>query len=325
MAMLTRCLLIALVAVAGWACSRFQEDPRKAEREFWAVRANTDRLEAFVLANVRFILLHEMAHSVFSDYKVPIGGKPEDAADRLAASLMTPPRQEGRRPEDELTASPTASDLVWVVYYWINLGQSGSQQRKEIAWFDEHGIDEQRGFQVLCLLYGSDPERFAQVAEEYGLPEGRRRSCVGEARDNNAAWLDLIGGNIADAEERRRNIESFEQQDRLLTSQPPGVLYLDAQPTELFMNLPWFTWNSYAFLRRHAVLEDGVTRLLSLRQRPGAAIPSLIATGCDGLANAMYVPESREIVVCYPLVDQVSWSGRRLLWDLEQERRAASQ
>ena len=64
-------------------------------------------------------------------------------------------------------------------------------------WVHEHGIDEQRGYQIVCLLYGSDPETMGPLAGRLGLPEERRESCIPEAARNAASWAAYLAPQAA--------------------------------------------------------------------------------------------------------------------------------
>jgi hypothetical protein len=184
--------LAAVVIAAAAACSSpapaQNEDDQEALRAFWSQPVNQGRLEDYVRANVQFTLLHETAHYLFHVLQVPVAGREEDAADRFAVSQMIP-RTAGGPVEAELTSSPEAAELVWVAYSFINSGRlAPEQQRTRLPWYDEHSVDEQRGYDVLCLLYGSNPERFKLTAHdpEIGIPdENRLARCPLESARND--------------------------------------------------------------------------------------------------------------------------------------------
>jgi hypothetical protein len=293
-----------------------------AQREFWSRDENRERLEAYVRANTRFTLLHEAAHYVFDVLEVPIAGREEDAADRLAALLMMP-TDAGRGPEAELPSSPYASDLVWVAYSWISEGRGAlAQERARMAWYDEHGVDEQRGYQVLCMMYGNNPKRYelALADPEIGIldPKARERfkqQCVRDAALSARAFKVLVGAHAASADEiaRKREADLAAQQwaqrprsgsaaerilrgetppasatPTLLTSQPPGVFYGEYESFEAWATVPWFPWSSHAFLRAEGMLQAIRDDLFELTLPAGKVLPTIEARGCQGMVNAFY-------------------------------------
>jgi hypothetical protein len=43
--------------------------------------------------------------------------------------------------------------------------------------YDEHGLDLQRAYQIVCLMVGSDPRAFSDIATRAKLPQERQESC----------------------------------------------------------------------------------------------------------------------------------------------------
>jgi len=55
-----------------------------------------------------------------------------------------------------------------------------------MVFYDEHGLDRQRAYNIVCLMVGSDPEKFEHLAEMTKLPPERRGTCQGDY--SNASW-----------------------------------------------------------------------------------------------------------------------------------------
>jgi hypothetical protein len=322
MRVLSLVLSLPMVMACGTQEAESPEVDVSAQREFWSRDENQKRLEAYVLANTRFTLLHEAAHYVFDVLEVPIAGREEDAADRLAALLMMP-SDAGHGPEGERPSSPDASDLVWVAYSWISTGRGAlAQERGRMAWYDEHSVDEQRGYQVLCMLYGNNPERYELTLadEEIGILDMKARQrfkqvCVADAAQSAQAFKLLVGAHAASADEiaRKREADQAAQQraqrprsgsaaerivrgekppasatPTLLTSQPPGVYYEDYESFEAWAAVPWFPWSSHAFLRSKRMLQAVRDDLFGLTLPAGKTLPTVEAKGCQGMVNAFY-------------------------------------
>jgi len=50
----------------------------------------------------------------------------------------------------------------------------------EPVFYDEHGLDQQRAYQIICFMVGSDPRGFRTIATQAKLPEERQKSCRGD-------------------------------------------------------------------------------------------------------------------------------------------------
>ena len=46
------------------------------------------------------------------------------------------------------------------------------------SFYERHELDQQRAYQIICLMVGSDPARFKALADRTELPEDRRRTCA---------------------------------------------------------------------------------------------------------------------------------------------------
>jgi hypothetical protein len=63
---------------------------------------------------------------------------------------------------------------------------------------DEHGLDLQRYYAGLCLVYGSDPESNRNVVEEGLLSEERADRCRDEYRQLLGDWKAVLGDRLRD-------------------------------------------------------------------------------------------------------------------------------
>ena len=59
---------------------------------------------------------------------------------------------------------------------------------------DEHSLDQVRVLNVACLVYGSDPDAYADFARAVGLTanEGRPARCPGEYEQARTSWNKLL-------------------------------------------------------------------------------------------------------------------------------------
>src|SRR5690349_24698059 len=128
-----------------------------------------DQLIGFVIGNTLFTLTHELGHGVIGEFNLPVLGREEDAADAFAtlALLYVGSDFAHRVLED------AARGLLTLAARDMKLGH-------EPAFYDEHGLDQQRAYQIVCFMVGSDPKAFRAVADQAKLPQERQDSCRGD-------------------------------------------------------------------------------------------------------------------------------------------------
>ena len=61
--------------------------------------------------------------------------------------------------------------------YWSS---SDTGMYDALAYADEHSLDPQRFFSIVCTVTGSDPEAYAEIVSNGYLPETRAQRCQGE-------------------------------------------------------------------------------------------------------------------------------------------------
>lgn len=137
----------------------------------------------YMLANVRFIVLHETGHALIDLLDLPATGRQEDAVDQLAAILML--RFAGL---DETPAQVIGN--LRMAANWMLAGSTGAYNLH--AYADEHALGEQRYFNLQCLIYGTDPARYAGMVAAEDLTEARAKVCPRETRTIVRAWVRLL-------------------------------------------------------------------------------------------------------------------------------------
>lgn len=166
-----------------------------------------DYAKRYLLANLRFILMHETGHALIDLLQLPITGREEDAVDQLATAHI----QHFSGAEE---SSAQVTDNLRMAANWFLARSSGQYDLDTYA--DEHSLGEQRYFNLQCLLYGANPERYVGIVTSGDLPEARARGCATEARRANKAWLRLLLPHIAPefAMTEEKADKLFEQKDR---------------------------------------------------------------------------------------------------------------
>lgn len=268
---LTRLLLtLALAAIAPAVAA---EPVRLAPPQ--AMFKGSTTLQQFVHGTLRFVLLHEMGHGLVDLYAIPVLGREEDAADRFATWWLSPDGQED------------GTDAIAAVEWWLASAKASGQTREQLEWWDEHGIDEQRGYQIVCLLYGSDPQTMGPLAARMGLPEERQQSCIPEAARNAASWSAHLSDKTARLVQRL---------DGFLVP----INYVKPETAETAVAAQW--------VRDSHLLEQLQDLLNQFQFPPGAVMVRLYAQNCPK-PNAFWNPEQRAIVLCYELVEHITAVG----------------
>ncbi len=143
---------------------------------------------AYVKENIRFILLHETGHALIDILGLPSTGREEDAVDQLAAVVMMLDNW-GEEDTDKVMAS------LKLVALWFSVngsGGGGDQDADMARYADEHSLSEQRYFNLLCMMYGRNPDRYAAIVQDGLLPEARAGRCRAETVKIFEAWSSLL-------------------------------------------------------------------------------------------------------------------------------------
>lgn len=144
-------------------------------------RGDNDEREATqkMFDAMQFIFLHEVGHALIDAYSLPIAGNEEDAADKLSSYINL----------KELDA--TGSRAAIAAAEAFNL-QSQLQNDKELPFYDEHLLDQQRFYNILCQLYGSNESKYEVLVTKKLLPEARAVRCPNEFTQNVRTWETLL-------------------------------------------------------------------------------------------------------------------------------------
>jgi Putative metallopeptidase len=134
------------------------------------------QLTIAVMSSLTFVFLHELGHGLISVYKLPAVGREEDAADQLAGLVL-------------ITTGDSGLEVAMHgAQFFRTLALSGVKT----PFFDEHSLDAQRYYNVLCMLYGSNPQRLGTLVGNDKLPASRAKRCPREYGKINAAWGRLL-------------------------------------------------------------------------------------------------------------------------------------
>jgi hypothetical protein len=217
----------------------------------------------FAMHDATFTLYHEIGHMLVGELGIPVLGKEEDAADALATIMLLTDDED----DDSYNALVDASDG-----WYFNAVKSTGSGVEEFSYYDEHSLDIQRAYAMVCLMVGKDPEAFAQTAEAYELDQDRVDGCAYTYEQAYSSWTYLL-------------------EPHAVTDAPGAditVTYDDSGDYADFAEV----------LQERQVLERAAALVASRYVLPGPV--TFRATLC-GEANAYYSPSESEITYCYEL------------------------
>jgi hypothetical protein len=137
------------------------------------------KLGETVAAIDSFILVHEFAHLLIDAFDLPITGREEDAADQLAALFMI---------RDVKGGDEYAFDAA---EFFDSLARNPADL-KDADFFDEHALDQQRAYQIVCWIAGADEANYKAIEESGLLDDARLQRCPEEWRQVDRSWETLL-------------------------------------------------------------------------------------------------------------------------------------
>lgn len=133
-----------------------------------------DEVMDTVLGAAEATLLHELGHAVIDLRDLPISGSEEDVADQFAVWQAV-----------EGLDNP---DLVLSFEYGFRIWDDFYDQPDD----DQHAAHIQRSANLLCWLYGSDPEGWADLVDDEPLTQDRADWCGDEWDQIRRAWTAFL-------------------------------------------------------------------------------------------------------------------------------------
>ncbi len=223
-----------------------------------------DKLEelfVFVAGNTLFTLYHEGGHMLVSELGLPVLAQEEDAVDNLATVTML---ADGSEDMDLY--------LTNAMVGWFLIAEANDD---DLIFYDEHDLDQQRGYRMLCLMVGSDEEAFLDLALELGLPEDRVDTCGADYELASDSWDAATDAYLRDA------------------GTPGGKASVVYEPA------PDGLGSIELFLKESRLLETIAQEFDTVYDLPKKI--TFRAKTC-GTENAFWDPDTREVVLCHELL-----------------------
>jgi hypothetical protein len=150
----------------------------------------------FVVGNMLFVGFHEMGHALAGQLHLPILGRAEDAADSFATLALL---NEG--------SEFSVKVLVQAARGMFLMDRRDRKNGDAPDFYDAHSLDQQRAFQIVCLMVGSDAKQFKELADWVQLPESRQRSCRDDYDSAQTAWQSVLKPHLRSANQPNSTIE----------------------------------------------------------------------------------------------------------------------
>src|SRR3954453_5094292 len=150
----------------------------------------------FVTGNVLFVLGHEVAHALISQFELPVLGREEDAADALSTIIAL---KMGNSFADRVVINAARG--------WFLSDQRDRKEGIPTDFYDEHGMDVQRAYNIVCLMVGGAPDKFMKLAEEVKLPEERQSTCKFDYSNASWSWEQVLKPHLRKPDDPKTKIE----------------------------------------------------------------------------------------------------------------------
>ena len=222
-----------------------------------------ESLVEFITGNMLFVMLHEMAHTTVDELMIPVLGREEDAADDFAVLRLL-----------RVGTDFSHRVLVEAAKGWFLSDRRDRNEGEKLVFFDEHGLDQQRAYQIVCLMVGSDPDKFKDLANETKLPEDRQESCQKDYAKISKSWETVLKPHRRTPEQSKTKIE---------VAYGEGKGKLDAYA------------KGFNYLR---LLEAVAERAEDELAWPA---PFTLDMQSCGIINARWVVTTRKLTLCYEL------------------------
>ena len=159
--------------------------------DFKVVAKTQEQLGEMVGGALTFAFIHELGHCLIDVLNLPSTGREEDAVDQLSTFVLISLKGE----EGERMAISGA--ISWGIQY-EKIKQSGKTAAElDMLWADEHSMDGQRFYNILCWVFGHNPNKYMALLND-PLPEARAVRCPAEYSRLANAWLNLLKPYLKD-------------------------------------------------------------------------------------------------------------------------------
>ncbi len=144
---------------------------------------NQDQVATAGVYAALFIFFHEFGHALRDILDLPVTGREEDAVDQFSTMLL-------------IDAGSQDGVLMGAQFFGIESQRHNDSKTENLPFWDEHSLEQQRFYNILCLLYGSNPQAYQGLVDSGALPKPRAARCPAEYTNINKAWTRLLAPHL---------------------------------------------------------------------------------------------------------------------------------
>jgi hypothetical protein len=165
------------------------------------------------------------------------------------------------------------------------------------AFYDAHGMNLQRAYQIVCFMVGASPDKFRYLAEVTRLPKNRRETCKDDYAIAAWSWEQVLAPHLRGTVKPRTKID-------VIYGEAKGPLamyehaFKDLQFLEMFADMAAdrYIWRS----------------------------PFTMEMQTCGFVNAKWSVKNRKVTVCYELVQEFAQLFREFADNPDMSRNPAT-
>ncbi|MEW6127198.1 MAG: DUF4344 domain-containing metallopeptidase [Acidobacteriota bacterium] len=141
-------------------------------------------LNEAVMGDLLHTFYHELGHALIDILDLPVTGKEEDAVDQLSTFILADGTDEGE-------AAIISSARMFLIQH-----EQDDTDIEDLPFWDEHSLNAQRFYNLICWLYGHDEKRYASFVKDGVLPEDRAEQCGHEFEQLSKSWSRLLAPHL---------------------------------------------------------------------------------------------------------------------------------
>ena len=151
---------------------------------FQPVSKDNDELGNAILGATFFAFFHELGHGLIHQLDLPATGREEDSVDQMATLVLMEGGDQG-----------VAAAMAGARWFALQ-AEANKKAGVSMPFWDEHSLEGQRFYNIACLIFGSNPEKYSPMIKNGYLPKARAVRCPDEFKKISHAWERLLGPYI---------------------------------------------------------------------------------------------------------------------------------
>jgi hypothetical protein len=244
------------------------------------------RITGTYLGVLTGIFLHEFGHALIGELQLPSTGPEEDAVDIFSALRISSPQ--AIQGPDESGTQINMTMAKYAALQWYYSGMIAEQQGSEgVPWQDEHTADLKRFRNTFCVIYGSNPSLWSDLAQQVQLDERTLSRCHDEFTKQNRAWRSILAPYT--------RVSEWYPDGMMRPDEPGAVITAVFEPSSRQVgNMVKAIIGDSGTFQSYI---DGLTQDFVLPR-------DVIVTFKDcGDLNAWYMPSDGTVTMCYDLIE----------------------